>query len=171
MPIPNHLDVVKRWRAVYGFLSGTERAFQVCNGVAWELRAEGCGLYAKPSGPHGVSQDVLIFKPGAETFDVLRDAEGAATPQWSRTTPSGFGDLTRWRAATEPVLPGPQPPDPPDPPNPEPPPAYDDTELRLRIGTLELRLQALEQHVSTLSVTGQTGRSFGHSHSLSLPVE
>lgn len=129
--IPNHLDVVQRWRAHFNSLSGEERAYQVVNAVAYELRGEGCGVYKKPGGPHGVSSDVIIYKPNAETFDILRDAEGVAAPQWGRTQPSGFGDLSRWQAA---VPPEEQPPD--------PPPPTDD--LEARVARLEQFMRAVK---------------------------
>jgi hypothetical protein len=102
--IPNHLDVVKAARARYAAFAGPERAHLVVNAVAWELRDEGAGLFLKTGGTQFKqrSLDVIIYKEG-ETFDVLRDAEGKAEPQWSRTTPTGMGDPKNWRAAVDPA--------------------------------------------------------------------
>lgn len=115
--IPNHLDVVQRARVKYASLSGVERAGKIVNQVAWDLKAEGAGAYAKTSGTNyqGRSVDIIIYKPGGETFDILGDAEGNADPQWGRTTPTGLGDVNLWRAATDPggVI---EPPPPPPPP-------------------------------------------------------
>ena len=111
-PIPNHLDVVKRQRAKYAHLSGPERAGNIVNGVAWELRAEGAGTYYKPSGDNwnNRSMDVIIYQhrngdPSGQgaTFDILGDAEGEAKPLWSRTQPTGYGDTDKFRAATDPA--------------------------------------------------------------------
>jgi hypothetical protein len=159
MPIPNHRDVVERWRAVFDALAGDERAYQIVNAVAYELANEGCGVYAKPNGPHGVSQDVVIFKPNAETFDILGDAEGEARPQWSRTAPTGFGDLSRWRAAVRPDVPG-TPPE--EPPGPDPQPTPCDLQpvlealvaLTEKLATLEREVVASRTLTGTLSFYG-----------------
>ena len=124
-PIPNHLNVVKAQRLKYAGLSGNERAGTIVNGTAWELRDEGAGTFFKDSGTNfeDRSIDVLIYKhrdgdPAGKgaTFDILGDAEGKANPQWSRTSPSGYGEADKWRAATDPgntpVPPEPVPPDP-----------------------------------------------------------
>jgi hypothetical protein len=102
--IPNSKSVVERARTKYDHLSGPERAFRVVNQVAWDLRDLGAGLFFKPGGSqhNERSLDVIIFQPNGETFDVLGDAEGEARPQWGRTTPTGFGDVTRWRAPENP---------------------------------------------------------------------
>lgn len=114
--IPNHLDVVKAARVKYNSLSGAERAGNIVNQVAWDLRGEGAGTFYKNSGDNynDRSLDVIIYKPNGETFDILGDAEGAANPQWGRTQPTGFGDVAKWRAATDPgdSIPEPGPTDP-----------------------------------------------------------
>lgn len=179
MAIPNHIETVRKWRAVYAGLSGPERAYQIVNGVAWDLGGEGCGLYAKENGPHGVSQDVVIFRPEGETFDILGDAEGQAKPQWSRTQPTGFGDLSRFRPATEPQIPGPGPG--PEPPPPPPPPTGDHEAriqaLERRCNDLETTLleetaerMLLERKMGTLRAVGETSRAWGHGHSVDVPV-
>jgi hypothetical protein len=118
-PIPNHLDVVKRARTKYAGLSGPERAGHIVNQVAWDLQAEGCGTFYKKSGDryNDRSLDIVIYKRRAgdpeghgQTFDILKDAEGKADPQWSRSEPTGFGDEHNWRAATNPGdVPEPEP--------------------------------------------------------------
>lgn len=121
--VPNHLDVVTRMRAKYAHLSGNHRAYTVTNASAWELRNEGAGLFYKPSGNNYNSRNVnvLVFKgnysaPAGkyQSFDVLRDAENKAVPVWQRTEPSGFSDVSKWRAPVPPEA-GPEPPEPPEP--------------------------------------------------------
>ena len=103
--IPDHLDVVKEARTRYDRLTGPRRAHHIVNAVAWALRNEGAGLFFKRTGTqyNERSLDVLIYKPNAETFDVLRDAEGRAEPSWSRTEPTGVGDPENWRAPVDPL--------------------------------------------------------------------
>ena len=140
MPIPNHKDVVTAARAKYAHLTGTERAYYIVNQVAWDLRLEGAGSFFKNSGthyngPYGPrSIDIVIYKHRAEdpagkgaTFDILGDAEGSAVPQWGRTSPTGFGDVTVWRAPVEPE-------GEPEPP----PPANHEAVLRDVRGDLEI---------------------------------
>ena len=68
--------------------------------MAWDLKDLGVGVLSKTSGTnwHGWSIDVIMVAPGGATYDILRDAEGDADPIWSRTSPSGFGDLDDWQA-------------------------------------------------------------------------
>jgi hypothetical protein len=146
--IPNGLNHVKAARAKYASKSGNERAFLICNYVAWQMRNDGAGCFYKSSGNHyrGASIDVLIFKPHGYTFDILGDAEGDARPQWSATQPTGRGDVKRWLAPVDPATFDPTPPLPepptPQPPTPEPePPASINvkaelTEIRDRINVL-----------------------------------
>jgi hypothetical protein len=151
MPIPNHLDVVKKWRATYANLpAGGARAGKIVNGVAWELRGEGCGTFYKPSGMNynDRSIDVVIYKsrPGdpagkGATFDILSDAEGKAEPEWNRTKPSGFGDVEKWRPATDPLVPSPEPP--------EPPP--DDQELKTLVAKAQLQHRQLGQTLDQIA--------------------
>jgi hypothetical protein len=170
------LEVVKRARAKYDHLEGEERAYHIVNQVAWDLKADGAslpqagqaGTFYKPSGANynERSIDVIIYKPGGETYDILADAEGVAKPQWTRTKPSGFGDVSKWRAAVPPLVVGPEPvPEPEPEPEPEPPPtgayitraefeAYQRqvdqefrglrTEIHALIGKLNTRVLALE---------------------------
>lgn len=110
--IPNHIDIVQRARSKYGESIGKERAYRIVNQVAWDLRNEGAGTFYKPSGDNynERSLDIIIYKPNGETFDILGDAEKEANPQWARTKPSGFGDLSKWRVATDPGNQEPPPP-------------------------------------------------------------
>ena len=108
--------------------SGEERAYHIVNQVAWDLRADGAGTFYKPSGANYKERsiDVIIYKPGGETYDILGDAEGIAKPQWTRTKPTGFGDVSKWRAAVPPLVVDPEPvPEPEPEPEPEPPPTGD----------------------------------------------
>jgi hypothetical protein len=122
--IPNGLNHVKAGRAKYASKSGNERAFLICNYVAWQMRNEGAGCFYKSSGNHyrGASIDVLIFKPHGYTFDILGDAEGEARPQWSATEPTGRGDIRKWLAPVDPATLDPKPPTPQPTPTPEPDP-------------------------------------------------
>lgn len=128
--IPNHLDVVKAARQKYAAESGIKRAGLITNQVAWDLRSEGAGLLAKTSGDNyqGKSADTIIYKPGGETFDILGNGEGSADPQWTRTQPTGFGDVSKWVAASEPAGTS-NPPPPVDPPVDPPPTSTTDQKL------------------------------------------
>jgi hypothetical protein len=63
---------------------------ELLNAVAWQHRAEGYGLLAKPQGSNclqpqtgtRVSRDILMLAGSGRIFDVLIDAEGKATPTW-----------------------------------------------------------------------------------------
>ena len=157
MSIPNHLDVVKRARAVYNDRSGTDRAHAICAFVTWELRVQPEGSWGRFLKGDGVtlSADVIGLRvtnqTWVDTYDILGDSEGAAVPQWGPTTPTGRGDLTRWRAAVPPPDPSPQPPT----PEPEPPPTGDYVTRaefdRYRLAQ-EARLHALEERVALLEV-------------------
>ena len=156
MTIPSHLDVVKRARALYNDRSGTDRAHAICAYVAWELRNEpegAWGRYVKADGAT-LSADVIACLVPAEplvyTYDILGDSEGAATPQWAPTTPTGRGERSRWRAPVVPPSPTPQPE-----PEPEPPPAGDyvtRSEFALYQRAVTQRFEALESRVALLEV-------------------
>lgn len=103
--IANQIDVVIAARATYDALGpGVERAGRITNQVAWDLRNQGVGVVRKTSGTNwmGWSIDVIMVSPGGATYDILRDAEGDAEPQWSRTSPTGFGDIDDWQAPVDP---------------------------------------------------------------------
>lgn len=100
--IPNHKDVVQRARDYYAHLSGPQRAFCVTNKTAYDLRAEQVGTFFKQTGYAERSSDVIIYRPAGETFDILGDSTGRATPQWNRTTPTGFGPVDHWRVPADP---------------------------------------------------------------------
>lgn len=146
VPIPDHKNVVVAARAKYNAMpAGVARGGTITNQVAWDLRAEGAGTYYKPSGDNYKQRsiDVIIYKtqPGdpagkGQTFDILGDAEGAAKPQWSRTQPTGYGDIGLWRAPVQPEI----PPDPTEPPS---------TDLKavlrdVRSDLVEIKMQAEE---------------------------
>jgi uncharacterized coiled-coil protein SlyX len=150
MSVDNHLNLVVKARAKYDAFPGRQRAYLICNAVAWELRLEGAGLFYK-TGTNSYaerSSDVLIFRTGAETFDILGDAEGQAIPAWGPTQPTGHGPIANWRAPLDPAtLPGgggtPVPPDPP----PTPPPS---TDLTARVAALEATVKAQAATLTTL---------------------
>lgn len=124
--IPNHKSTVERWRKFYDHLPpGSERAFRVSNGTAWDHREEGAGILSKPSGHNfnGYATDIVVYKDGRH-FDVLVDGEGEARPTWRLITNPPTVDPARWRAPINPnMTPGPDPePPPPPPPTPNPPP-------------------------------------------------
>lgn len=103
--IGNHLDVVQAARVTYDSIGpGIERAGRIVNQVAWDLKDLGVGVLSKTSGTNfmGWSIDIIIVNPGGASYDILGDAEGAATPHWDRTSPSGFSDISRWRAPRDP---------------------------------------------------------------------
>jgi len=140
MSIPNHLDVVQAARNKFADLSGPQRANAIVNEVAYQLRAEGAGTFYKPSGSNynERSLDIIIFKPDGETFDVLGNAEGDARPQWSRSEPTGFGDVTNWREGV-PV----QVVEPPPPPPPPPPPVDPGVNVKAELTAIRDRINAL----------------------------
>jgi hypothetical protein len=82
--------------------------------VCIDAQREGirAGLLFKSSGNRYADRsiDVVIIAPGGETFDILKDAENKAEPTWSRTTPTGFGDIRKWKAPVDPALLDPPPP-------------------------------------------------------------
>ena len=92
------LDDVRAERAKYGALMTPAQVAQMLNAVVWNHRSEGWGLLRKGSGnscPLGqtfVSCDILIHAPSIQHFDVLRDAENTALPQWSNVGPCVLSD-------------------------------------------------------------------------------
>src|SRR5215203_2430378 len=103
--IPDHKNVVVNARAIYKALAGRNRAYCIVNKTAWDLRNEGAGTFFKTGESSYLdrSSDIIIYKPNRETFDILGDAEGVATPQWGRTSPSGFGPIANWRESVDPT--------------------------------------------------------------------
>ncbi len=182
-PVPeNHLAEVKKARDEFASMPpGTERAWRVINRAALLIGGD-YGLFAKPSGTNynGYSIDILIRKGTGETFDCLKDAEGAAVPAWGPTQPTGHGDVSKWRPPVADSG-GPNPPPPPPPPS----TGYDDTELRKRIDALERRCQiltedlmaetaarvALQSRLQNLRVKGKTTTTWGHQHEIDLGVQ
>lgn len=85
MSVPNKLYLVQTVRTTYPTPLG-DRHGQFLIDVA---RATGAKLLRKDAGSHvtlpdgrNVSQDILVFSNGQECFDILSDAEGAASPAW-----------------------------------------------------------------------------------------
>jgi hypothetical protein len=149
------LEVVQRARAKYAYLpAGPERAHRIVNEVGWELRNDGAGLLYKPAGTNynERSLDVIIYKPGGETYDILIDAEGAAKPAWGRTKPTGFGDVSKWRAAVPPIGVEPEPGEPPS--TGEPPPTGDyitRAEFEAYQRTVDNHFALLQQRIDQLA--------------------
>lgn len=92
------LATVQRLRAEYPTPMSRAHVGELLNRVAWEHRSEGWGLLKKTGGsrcpaPHGVdiSCDILIHAPSLQHFDILSDAEGAATPAWRSVGPCVLG--------------------------------------------------------------------------------
>lgn len=85
-------------RAKYPASMTPAQVAQMLNAVAWSHRAEGWGLLRKGSGNscplNGtyISCDILIHAPSIQHFDVLRDAENAALPQWNNVGPCVLSD-------------------------------------------------------------------------------
>jgi hypothetical protein len=179
-PIPNHLPTVKAARALYTSLNGPLRAYCIVNKTAWDLRSEGAGSFFKDSGSAYLqrSLDIVIYKPAGETFDILGDSENTATPQWGRTSPTGFGDVAKWRAPIDPatlsicgaILPPVEPPV-----EPPVPPTSDLAKLTVRVTALEQQVTQLTNRVLSLEqqqyrVKGNTVIAWGHSHAVDMPV-
>ncbi len=87
-------NTLERLRAGYPTPMSNEQLGQLLNATAWAHRADGFGLFRKPSGGHCpqpqtgifVSRDILML-PDGQMFDCLIDAEGAATPTWGEKDP------------------------------------------------------------------------------------
>ena len=103
-------------------------------------RATGAKLLRKEHGtkivlPSGVSvsQDILVFNEGADCYDILSDAEGAARPSWQ---PKGAiaGEYVDVSAAP-----------PPADDEPDEPPA-DEDDLRVVLARIEAKLDAIRKH-------------------------
>src|SRR5687767_3084868 len=95
------LDTLVALRKAYPTPMSNDQLGELLNAVAWQHRAEGYGLLAKPNGAHClqprtgtlVSRDILMLAGSGRIFDVLIDAEGKATPTWGEKTalsPSRF---------------------------------------------------------------------------------
>jgi len=95
-------EVKARLEAAGVPLSGPCGAFNITKQVAWDLRASGYGLVAKPSGNNceGYSVDYLCLQNG-DGVDILSDAGGTNGPQWAEK-PGEFAGQNRWR---EPIRP------------------------------------------------------------------
>lgn len=109
----------------------------------------GLGLVQKTSGtfiPHptagGVSQDVLMSRDGA-AWDILIDAEGAATPAWNSVAPI---EPSRYVTAEG----NPSPPHPPDPPA---PPPCDLSAVLAKIDALQASVDAVRTKTNDTQAT------------------
>ncbi len=141
---PSLLADVTAERAKYGAVTPANVA-AILNAVAWRHRSDGWGLLEKtfgancPAGRTSIACDILVHRPSGQHFDVLRDAEGSASPVWQNKGPI---DLSRFLA---PVDPGGAAGGPVTPPAPQGPP--------VDLGPLLTRLEALEHAVQALSST------------------
>lgn len=141
---PSLLAEVTAERAKYGAVTPADVA-AILNAVAWRHRSEGWGLLEKtfgancPTGHTSIACDILVHRTTGQHFDVLRDAEGSASPVWQNKGPI---DLSRFLA---PVDPGGSSGGPVIPPEPQAPP--------VDLGPLLTRLDALERAVQVLSST------------------
>ncbi len=141
---PSLLAEVTAERSRYGAVTPTDVA-AILNAVAWRHRSDGWGLLEKtfgancPTATTRIACDILVHRPSGQHFDVLKDAEGSASPVWQNKGPI---DLSRFLA---PVDPGVSSGGPVTPPAPQGPP--------LDLGPLLTRLDALERAVQALSST------------------
>lgn len=141
---PSLLAAVTAERSRYGAVTPTDVA-AILNAVAWRHRSDGWGLLEKtfgancPTATTRIACDILVHRPSGQHFDVLRDAEGSASPVWQNKGPI---DLSRFLA---PVDPGGSSGGPVIPPEPQAPP--------VDLGPLLTRLDALERAVQVLSST------------------
>ena len=84
------LDTLIELRKNYPTPMSNNQLGELLNAVAWQHRAEGYGLLAKPNGSNClqpqtgtlISRDILMLAGSGRIFDVLIDAEGKATPTW-----------------------------------------------------------------------------------------
>jgi hypothetical protein len=112
---PNLQAEVAAARAKYPTPMTPLEQASVVNTVAWQHRAEGFALLAKPDGNNcpqprtgaRVACDILVHRPTGTHIDVLGDAEGAGVPGWS---PKGAIDLARAIDAVDPQDDPPTPP-------------------------------------------------------------
>lgn len=137
-------------RAKYGPAMSREQVAQLLNAVAWNHRFKGWGLLRKGSGnscPLGgtfISCDILIHAPSVQHFDVLRDAENTAIPQWGLVGPCVLGpssgcDMSNFLAPVDPggAVPTPTPyPTPYPTPVPAPVPTLDLTPVLTRLDAI-----------------------------------
>lgn len=141
---PSLLAEVTAERSRYGAVTPTDVA-AILNAVAWRHRSDGWGLLEKtfgancPTATTRIACDILVHRPSGQHFDVLKDAEGSASPVWQNKGPI---DLSRFLA---PVDPGVSSGGPVTPPEPQVPP--------VDLGPLLTRLDAIERAVQALSST------------------
>lgn len=184
MPIPNHIETVRRVRAKYGARPTDEELGLMLNEIAWELRGEGFGLSAKPSGvrvpsPQGVdvAHDVLHKMPEDVIVDVFIAAGERAEPTWNIV--EHHRDANRpWVAPVKPAGVD----EPHDPPQPACDCAEDLAALRADVEAQHALIHELLDKVSVLEqrpapslpkmrVRGSTSREWGHAHSIDLELE
>ena len=145
---PSLLAEVTAERSRYGAVTPTDVA-AILNAVAWRHRSDGWGLLEKtfgancPTATTRIACDILVHRPSGQHFDVLKDAEGSASPVWQNKGPI---DLSRFLA---PVDPGTSSGGPVTPPEPQPP-AVDLQPLLTRLDALERAVQALSSTVPPL---------------------
>lgn len=90
----------------------------ILNKVAWDNRFDGWGLNRKEAGNHcpspagSIACDILHHKPTNALYDVFRDIENGATPQWTLVGTADNPDRP-WVAPMMPPDGGPPPPPPP----------------------------------------------------------
>lgn len=146
------LPTVQRLRAAYPAKLSPAQVGELLNRIAWEHRADGWGLLKKTGGtmcpvPQGghASCDVLIHAPSVKHFDVLADAEGAATPVWRDVGPCVLGPSSGCAMANflAPVQPAGGAPAPSPAPTPAPQPPAD-------LGPLYAQVKALTETVEAL---------------------
>ncbi len=141
---PSLLADVTAERAKYGAVTPSDVA-AILNAVAWRHRSDGWGLLEKtfgancPTSRTTIACDILVHRPSGQHFDVLRDAEGSASPVWQNKGPI---DVSRFLAPEDP---GGSSGGPVTPPEPQAPP--------VDLGPLLTRLDALERAVQALSST------------------
>ena len=144
---PSLLADVTAERARYGAVTPSDVA-AILNAVAWRHRSDGWGLLEKtfgancPTGRTLIACDILVHRPSGQHFDVLRDAEGSASPVWQNKGPI---DVSRFLAPVEPPSIGGTV----TPPEPQVPPV-DLRPLLTRLDALERAVQALASTVPPL---------------------
>jgi len=145
---PSLLADVTAERARFGAVTPADVA-AILNAVAWRHRSEGWGLLEKtfgancPTATTRIACDILVHRPTGLHFDVLRDAEGSASPVWQNKGPI---DVSRFLAPVDPGQSG-GPVTPPEPPQ----PPVDLSPLLTRLDALERLVQALSATVPPLA--------------------
>lgn len=184
LSIPNQFSTVEAIRAHYPTPLGARHPdflVEVAQATNGKLLRKDSGTHVTLASGDNVSQDIVVY--GSTGVDILSDGEGAAVATW-QVKDETFDDSRLVSVGGLPTtVPAPIP-------NPSPKPVDGitreivDQAIQAALGPLEGRIEALEplsdavanltnlikQVTAPKEVATQTGRSFGHSHSVKIVV-